>query len=152
MEISGIHAIPMIITCLLQGILCDTGIPCTFYEGNICSVHVLPLRPALTFMRFNLVFSSYLCLLGDLCLASLSTKLGKTINFTNNIMTRKKTTPMGGAVMDQNPHQLRKKITFGPNTVQLIILFVPSNHQTTNLVFTNFFHEFFSVVAGKKRK
>ena len=103
-----------------------------------------------TFMRFNLIFSSYLCLLGDLCLASLSTKLGKTINFTNNIMTRKKTTPMGGAVMDQNPHQLRKKITFGRNTVQLIILFMTSNHQTTNLVFTNFFHEFFSVLAVKK--
>ena len=98
-------------------------------------------------MRFNLIFSSYLCLLGDLCLASLSTKLGKTINFTNNIMTRKKTTPMGGAVMDQNPHQLRKKITFGPNTVQLIILFVTPNNQTTNLVFTIFFHEFFSAVA-----
>ena len=95
-------------------------------------------------MRFNLIFSSYLCLLGDLCLASLSTKLGKTINFTNNIMTRKKTTPMGGAVMDQNPHQLRKKITFGPNTVQLIILFVTSNHQTTSLVLTNFFHSFSS--------
>ena len=28
----------MIITCLLQGIHCDTGIPRTFYEGNICSV------------------------------------------------------------------------------------------------------------------
>ena len=38
MGISCIPAIPMIITCLLQGILCDTGIPRTFYGGNICSV------------------------------------------------------------------------------------------------------------------
>ena len=38
MGISGIPAIPMIITCLLQGILCDTGIPRTFYGGKICSV------------------------------------------------------------------------------------------------------------------
>ena len=33
------HVIPMIITCMLQGTLCDTGIPRTFYGGNICSVH-----------------------------------------------------------------------------------------------------------------
>ena len=32
------HVIPMIITCMLQGTLCDTGIPRTFYGGNICSV------------------------------------------------------------------------------------------------------------------
>ena len=32
------HVIPMIITCMLQGTLCDTGIPCTFYWENICSV------------------------------------------------------------------------------------------------------------------
>ena len=38
MGISGILAIPMIITCLLQGTLCDMGIPRTFYGGNICSV------------------------------------------------------------------------------------------------------------------
>ena len=37
MGISGIPTIPMIITCLLQGTLCDTGIPCTFYGGKICS-------------------------------------------------------------------------------------------------------------------
>ena len=58
--------------------------------------------------RWQLDLSLYVhttLLSGDLCLASLSTKLGKTINFTNNIMTRKKTTPMGAAVMDQNPHQ-----------------------------------------------
>ena len=30
----------MIITCMLQGTLCDTGIPCTFYGGNICSVRL----------------------------------------------------------------------------------------------------------------
>ena len=39
MGITGIHAIPMMITCMLQGTLCDTGIPCTFYGGNICSVN-----------------------------------------------------------------------------------------------------------------
>ena len=33
------HVIPMIITYMLQGTLCDTGIPRTFYGGNICSVH-----------------------------------------------------------------------------------------------------------------
>ena len=32
------HVIPMIVTCMLQGTLCDTGIPRTFYGGNICSV------------------------------------------------------------------------------------------------------------------
>ena len=29
------HVIPMIITCMLQGTLCDTGILHTFYGGNI---------------------------------------------------------------------------------------------------------------------
>ena len=24
--------------CVLQGTFCDTGIPCTFYGGNVCSV------------------------------------------------------------------------------------------------------------------
>ena len=38
MGISDMHVIPMIITCMLQGTLCDTGIPRTFYGGNICSV------------------------------------------------------------------------------------------------------------------
>ena len=38
MGISAMHVIPMIITCMLQGTLCDTGIPRTFYGGNICSV------------------------------------------------------------------------------------------------------------------
>ena len=32
------HVIPMIITCMLQGTLCDMGIPRTFYGGNIYSV------------------------------------------------------------------------------------------------------------------
>ena len=32
------HVIPIIITCMLQGTLCDIGIPHTFYGGNICSV------------------------------------------------------------------------------------------------------------------
>ena len=38
MGISGIPAIPMIITCLLQGTPCNTGIPRTFYGGKIRSV------------------------------------------------------------------------------------------------------------------
>ena len=38
MGISDMHVIPMIITCMLQGTLCNTGIPCTFYGENICSV------------------------------------------------------------------------------------------------------------------
>ena len=38
MGISDIHVFPITITCLLQGTLCDTGIPCTFYGENICSV------------------------------------------------------------------------------------------------------------------
>ena len=50
MGISGIPAIPMIITCLLQGTLCDTGIPRTFYGGKICSVqYVLLTNKALLF-------------------------------------------------------------------------------------------------------
>ena len=36
--ISGIHVIPVIITCTLQGMICNTGIPRTFYGGKICSV------------------------------------------------------------------------------------------------------------------
>ena len=36
---SGIHVFPITITCLLQGTLCDTGIPCLFYGENICSVY-----------------------------------------------------------------------------------------------------------------
>ena len=39
--ITGIHTIPIIFMCILQGIFCDTGIPCTFYGGNICSVAYL---------------------------------------------------------------------------------------------------------------
>jgi hypothetical protein len=34
---------------------------------------------------------------------------------------------------------------FNSDTSYLITLFVTSNHQTTNLVFPNFFNEFFSV-------
>ena len=45
MGISGIPEIPMIITCLLQGTLCDTGIPCTFYGGKICSVLYGKINP-----------------------------------------------------------------------------------------------------------
>ena len=36
--IAGIHTIPVIIACTLQGIPWDTGYPHTFYGGNICSV------------------------------------------------------------------------------------------------------------------
>ena len=38
--ISGVHVIPIIITCTLQGMFCDTGIPLTFYGGKICSVQL----------------------------------------------------------------------------------------------------------------
>ena len=38
MGILDIHVFPITITCLLQGTLCNTGIPCTFYGENICSV------------------------------------------------------------------------------------------------------------------
>ena len=38
MGIMGIHAIPMMITCMLQGTLCDTGIPCTFYVHSVLDV------------------------------------------------------------------------------------------------------------------
>ena len=38
MGITGIHAIPIMITCMLQGTLCNTGIPRTFYGESICSV------------------------------------------------------------------------------------------------------------------
>ena len=40
MGISDIHVFSITITCLLQGTLCDTGIPCTFYGENICSVEL----------------------------------------------------------------------------------------------------------------
>ena len=39
MGISDIHVFPITMPCLLQGTLCDTGIPCTFYGENICSVY-----------------------------------------------------------------------------------------------------------------
>ena len=32
--------IPVIITCTLQGTFCNTGIPCTFYGGKICSAWI----------------------------------------------------------------------------------------------------------------
>ena len=44
MGIAGIHAIPMMITCMLQGTLCDTGIPRTLYGENICSVFLFSER------------------------------------------------------------------------------------------------------------
>ena len=45
--------IPIPITCILQGTLCDTGIPYTFYGENICSV-------LLSVLRENFLFSMYL--------------------------------------------------------------------------------------------
>ena len=57
MGISGIPAIPMIITCLLQGILCDTGIPRTFYGGNICSAQ-MEIQEKLGVMQFKIFFTS----------------------------------------------------------------------------------------------
>ena len=35
---SGVHVIPVIITCTLQGMFWDTGIPRNFYGWKICSV------------------------------------------------------------------------------------------------------------------
>ena len=58
MGISDLHVIPMIITCMLQGTLCDKGIPCTFYGGNICSVGCKleeVLRLAVLFELQNLI-------------------------------------------------------------------------------------------------
>ena len=52
MGISGIPVIPMIITCLLQGTLCDMGIPRTFYGGKICGVYNTP-TPWLTLIRLG---------------------------------------------------------------------------------------------------
>ena len=49
MGIAGIHAIPMMITCMLQGTFCDMGIPRTFYEENICSV--LRTNDSISFMQ-----------------------------------------------------------------------------------------------------
>ena len=40
MGISDVCVIPVTITCTLQGVNCDTGIPHTFYGGNICSVDI----------------------------------------------------------------------------------------------------------------
>ena len=55
MGISRQHVIPMIITCMLQGTLCDTGIPRTFYGGNIFSVGILmPVWIYLKSQIFNL--------------------------------------------------------------------------------------------------
>ena len=50
MGISGIPAISMIITCLLQGTLCDTGIPRTFYGGKF-AVYYLSKNPSI----FNII-------------------------------------------------------------------------------------------------
>ena len=38
--IAGIHAIPIIFMCILQGTFCDTGIHHNFYGENICSVDI----------------------------------------------------------------------------------------------------------------
>ena len=51
MGISCIPAIPMIITCLLQGILCDTGIPRTFYGGKFAVYVSLAMLHNLTKKR-----------------------------------------------------------------------------------------------------
>ena len=44
MGISDVCVIPVTIMCTLQGVNCDTGIPHTFYEGNICSVDQKSVR------------------------------------------------------------------------------------------------------------
>ena len=42
--IAGIHAIPVIITCTLQGTPCDTGFPRNFYEKiAVCASPALSL-------------------------------------------------------------------------------------------------------------
>ena len=38
-----VYVIPMMITCILQGTLCDPGIPRTFYGGKICSVLLIEM-------------------------------------------------------------------------------------------------------------
>ena len=43
----SLHAIPIIFMCILQGTFCDTGIPRTFYGGNICSVVYIYCVPVL---------------------------------------------------------------------------------------------------------
>ena len=47
--------IPITITCTLQGTPCNTGIPHTFYGGNICSVQYLsrPMRLQRTCMSLS---------------------------------------------------------------------------------------------------
>ena len=53
MGISYKHATPMIITYILQGTICDMGIPRTLYGGKIC--RVLELQ---NLMKSNEILSS----------------------------------------------------------------------------------------------
>ena len=48
------HVIPIIITCILQGTLCNTGIPRTFYGGKICSV-------LLKYFGSKIYINTYIC-------------------------------------------------------------------------------------------
>ena len=57
MGISDVCVIPVTITCTLQGVNCDTGIPHTFYGGNICSVLISKIRLSQT----SLLFTSTQC-------------------------------------------------------------------------------------------
>ena len=43
--ISGVHVIPVIITCTLQGMFCDTGIPALFMGKNLQCTYLI-LRAA----------------------------------------------------------------------------------------------------------
>ena len=57
------HIIPMIITCMLQGTLCDTGIPRTFYGGNIFIVdlsYVMLVKFTVEISPNFMVFSEYM--------------------------------------------------------------------------------------------
>ena len=45
--------IPDIITCMLQGTRCDTGIPNTFYGENICSVGTKMANKFNNFEKFD---------------------------------------------------------------------------------------------------
>ena len=56
--ISGVHVIPMIITCTLQGMLCDMGIPRIFYGGKICSVAIGLVFKIIQQYTFNILWFS----------------------------------------------------------------------------------------------
>ena len=55
-------AIPIPITCILQGTPCDTGIPYTFYGENICSILIRwenPTLHSITYVFFHFHAESF---------------------------------------------------------------------------------------------